>query len=180
MILIDRMTAAVRPFCYYHFNPGTMGRERKPQTGATNLSARSASHNQLPAVASAAGGADQQGDQSTADGSSKVALSLAHKLIAPDLFKPTKKNDDDVKKLKVTATWTPATIYKRDFETIHSESFQNPKNFPQEHHRTKSTKDIAEEAIKTRGEVEAIQNMCKLVRASYGTVATMLRSVSPL
>ncbi len=154
-----------------------MGRERKPQTGATNLSARSVSCSHLPAVQSA-GGVDV-GDNSTTDSSSKVARSIAHKLLAPDLYKSTKKNDDDMKKLKVTATWTPLNVYKRDFETIHRESFQNPSTFPVEKHKQKSTKEIAEEAIKRRSEVEAINNMCKLVRTSYGTVATMLRSVSP-
>ncbi len=152
-----------------------MGRERKPQTGATNLSARSVSCSQLPAVQSAGGG--DVGDNST-DSSSKVAHSIAHKLLAPDLYNSSKKNDDGMKKLKVTATWTPLNVYKRGFETIHRESFQNPSTFPVEKHKQKSTKEIAEEAIKRRSEVEAINNMCKLVRTSYGTVATMLRSVS--
>jgi hypothetical protein len=69
-------------------------------------------------------------------------------------------------------------VYKRDFETIHHESFKDPAEYPVEDCRAKTTKEIAEEAIKKRGEVEAISNMCKLVRTSYGTVATMLRSVS--
>jgi hypothetical protein len=152
-----------------------MVRERKPQTGATNLSARSASGKALlPVVPVAA----DTGGNSTA---SKVAVrSVAHKLLAPDLYKSTHKTNSEFDDLKITATWTPNDVYKRDFHTVYNDSFVDPKEVDNQtgRHGTMSTLEIAKQTVKRRDEVDSINNMCKLVRASYGTVASMLRSVS--
>lgn len=167
-----------------------MGKERKPQTGATNLSARippplspSGQHptQQQPQTQGENDGHNQAVASSSSaelvNGVPKIQRGIAHKLLAPDLYKTANK-ETHYAKLKVTATWTPLGIYKRDFETTHADDYRDPNNVPTVEHHSKTTLDIATEAIKEQDEVDAINNMCKLVRTSYGTVATMLRSVS--
>ncbi len=151
-----------------------MGKERKPQTGATNLSARN--QNAPPPLTLQ----QPKPSEEPSIEPTNIQRGLAHKLIAPDLYNTNVKEDDSYRKLKVTATWTPLNIYNRDFETTNSDDYRDPSMYPSSEHHSKTTLDIATEAIKDREEVEAINNMCKLVRASYGTVATMLRSVSTI
>lgn len=77
-----------------------------------------------------------------------------------------------------TATWKPAPIHQRDFLTTHSQSFTDP--LTRENcgpASPKSTLQIAEEAIQSREEKAAVDDLCKLIRTSYGTVGAMLRTV---
>lgn len=144
-----------------------MVRERKPQTGATNLnSSRSeASLDHAPSIAN--------NSKSTA---STFTRSWAHTMISPDEY--AKNNLEETRRtLKMTATWKPAEVYRRDFQTVHSSSYKEHQESNNNNHMAKTTEEIAAENVQRKQREDAVDNMCKLVRTSYGTVASMLRSV---
>lgn len=152
-----------------------MGRERKNQLGTSNLSARL--DNSTLGSNSSTILTNDFGAPSPAPTGSYVKT-LTRSLLAPDSFQAATKTEKSEKK-KETATWKPAKIYERDFGTVHNESFTDPVNRRNPHLPTpKSTYEIAKEQIELREEKDAVDNLCKLIRTSYGTVASMLRSVS--
>lgn len=82
------------------------------------------------------------------------------------------------KGMALTATWKPSKPPSRDFLTIHRETYQNPKEIKDMEPPAKTTLQIAEENMRKQSEQEAVDNLCKLVRTTHGTVGSMLRSVS--
>lgn len=140
-----------------------MVRERKHQTGASNLSART--ENTATVV-------------SANDSKSTFTRAWAHTMIAPDEYK-RKALEETRRELKLSATWKPKEIYKRDYQTVHTESYTDFKDIKvEERFQPKSLEQIAAENARARKRQEAVDNMCHLVRNAYGTVATMLRTVS--
>lgn len=152
-----------------------MGRERKVQTGSSNLSARM-DNSTLSTTASSL---NDFPDNSTSK-SKYISRTLTSKLLAPDLHHEKKSEKTITGPAKETATWKPAKVYERDFVTVHNDTFSDPLHRFDPLHPPKSTFEIAEEAVKKKEEKEAVDNLCKLVRTTYGTVATMLRSVSTM
>jgi hypothetical protein len=150
-----------------------MKRDRKPQTGATNLSARSTSNNSNDGNSVAV-----STTQTSSTNNSTFTRSWAHTIISPEEYKHLAP--EETSRLKMTATWKPADVYKRDFLTVNKESYKEYKDYRPHKLIPKTTEEIAEENLKHKAEVEAVDRMCQLVRTSYGTVATMLRSVSLL
>lgn len=143
-----------------------MVRERKHHTGASNLaSARSEHGNGALSVTST-------------DSKSTFTRAWAHTMISPDEYRH-KALEETRRSLKLSATWKPKEIYQRDYNTVHTESFTDFKNVKIEHGpRQKSLEEIAKESQRAKQQQEAVDNMCHLVRGAYGTVATMLRTVS--
>lgn len=150
-----------------------MGRERKNQLGTSNLSSRlensslgsgsTIKTNELPSPSPAA--------------HTKLTKSLTRSLIAPDDYQESTKKEKG-EYFNRTATWKPAPIYERDFKTDYSNSFNDPKHYTEPLAPPKSTYEIAEEQLRVKAQRSALDNLCKLIRSTYGTVATMLRSVS--
>jgi hypothetical protein len=149
-----------------------MGRERKVQTGSSNLSARMDNST----ISTTASSLSDFPDSSLSK-SKYVSKSLTSKLLAPDAHNHEKRSERSVGPAKETATWKPAKVYERDFLTVHKETFSDPGNRFDPLHPPKSTFEIAEETLKKKEEKDAVDSLCKLVRTTYGTVASMLRSV---
>lgn len=146
-----------------------MVRERKHQTGASNL-------------ASGRSDPSQQNNASVNNFSEKSTFTRAwaHTMIAPDEYKQ-KELAETKRSLKLSATWKPKSIYERDFETVHSASYTDLRNVKvHEGVKPKSLEEIAADNARTKNRQEAVDNMCRLVRGAYGTVATMLRTVSSI
>lgn len=146
-----------------------MVRERKHQTGASNL-------------ASGRSDPSQQNNVSVNNSSEKSTFTRAwaHTMIAPDEYKQ-KELAETKRCLKLSATWKPKSIYERDFETVHSASYTDLRNVKvHEGVKPKSLEEIAADNARTKNRQEAVDNMCRLVRGAYGTVATMLRTVSSI
>jgi hypothetical protein len=151
-----------------------MVRERKNQLGSSNLSAR------LDNTSFGSNTSTIQSNeflQPVKSPTGTFIKSLTNSLIAPDVFNNTSTLSKAGKK-KETATWKPAPIYERDYETVHRTAFTDPHT--RVDHRPpspKSTYEIAEENIALQEEKVAVDNLCKLIRSTYGTCATMVRSV---
>lgn len=140
-----------------------MMRERKHHTGASNLtSARSGNGHSVVST----------------DSKSTFTRAWADTMISPDEYKH-KALEETRRRLKLSATWKPKKIYQRDYQTDHTESFTDFKIVKLKHGpRQKSLEEIANENHRKKQQQDAVDNMCHLVRGAYGTVATMLRTVS--
>ena len=103
--------------------------------------------------------------------------SWTHKLLAPDMYQPTMVLDH-VREIKNTATWKPVPIYQRDFSTIASESYIDPKDRPPpyEHHTVTSEEVKRNNTIKQE-QKESMQVLCDEAKLLFGTTASMLKSV---
>jgi hypothetical protein len=133
-------------------------KERKVNTGATNLTARS-----------------ERGSIIRKD----FYRSWTHKLISPEAHVAPAQAVDQGRTYNKTATWRPVALYERNFTTTTSESFQDPstQKAPEEPH-AKSEEELTSER-KARGkQVEAVEAFCKTAKAHFGTTAAMLKAVS--
>lgn len=125
-----------------------MVKERKAQTGATNLSARSGTSISLSSQNSASTG--------------KLTREWAHTMIAPEDYKK-KSEEPSANQLKLMATWKPVEMYKRDFSTTHKEDYRLHEDEPT--HKmaaAKSTEQIAAENLEKRDQEAAVDTMCGL------------------
>lgn len=133
-------------------------------------------------MASARSDPSHQNNASVNNSSEKSMFTRAwaHTMIAPDEYKQ-KELAETKRSLKLSATWKPKAIYERDFETVHSASYTDLRNVKvHESVKPKSLEEIAADNARNKSRQEAVDNMCRLVRGAYGTVATMLRSVSSM
>jgi hypothetical protein len=133
-----------------------MVKERKIQTGASNLSAR--------------------GPMSSPE---KLATSLTHKLICPDEFPSSIGDPSKARIIKDSATWRPAAIYSRKFESVAQASFKDPSTLkppPTLTHQKSSDEIFAERERSDAAEGGLIQ-FVEFVKSRYGTTASMLRKV---
>ena len=132
-----------------------MGKERKLQTGASNLSARGLGNSP-----------------------EKLATSLTHKLICPDEFPVAAGDHSKTRVIKDSATWRPAAIFDRKFESVSSASYKNPatQSLPKQLLQRTSAEIFAER----KDEEEAVSGLItfvEFVKSRYGTTASMLKKV---
>lgn len=153
-----------------------MGRERKNQLGTSNLSAR-IENSSLGSSSTIKTNDISTNNPPSPSSFTKVTKSLTRSLIAPDDYVDPNKKTKRVSVNK-TATWKPAAIYERDFSTDHTSSFTDPKRYVEPLAPAKSTYEIAEEQLQVKAQKGALDDLCKLIRTTYGTAATMMRSVS--
>lgn len=150
-----------------------MVRERKLQMGATNMSARENSIERPP---------DSPGSSKSSvkfAQNSKFVRTWSHQLIAPEMYKPPKKDTKNFVDLRTTATWRPAEVKLRDFATTHKAEYLNPSEISSpEHAPAPSTDEIEAERAEHKKRYDAVENMCKTVKTTHGTVGSMLKSVS--
>lgn len=141
--------------------------------GATNLSARD-------------GSIEKPQDS---PGSSKTSIKFAqnssfvrtwsHQLIAPEMYKPPKKDEKNFVDLRTTATWRPSEVKQRDFTTTHKAEYLNPSEISSpEHAPAPSAEEVEAERAESQNQYKAVENMCKTVKTTHGTVGSMLKSVS--
>ena len=142
-----------------------MVKERKAQTGATNLSARSEI-------------------LSTKKDTVPVAFtrSWTHKLISPDVYQPKDTDHSNDRKIENTATWLPLAIHRRDFNSTTSTSYSDPRTVPVKVRKIRTTKEIEDDDARAAKQRESVEALSKLARKCYGTTGAMLKSVisSPL
>ena len=133
-------------------------RERKPNHGATNLTARSERGSIIK---------------------SEFYRSWTHKLISPDVHQSTSAPVDTDHVYKKSATWRPVDLVERNFTTTHSSSYLNPKDqTPLPDHRERSEEELAHERQVKEDQIEAVNALCKTAKAHFGTTASMMKVVS--
>ncbi len=140
----------------------SMVKERKAQTGATNLSARSDTN---------------QNEKSNA-GPSKFFRSWTHKLVSPDEYHARDPNLDKVREISNTATWLPLKIHSRDFNSTSSASFRDPRTIPVKQKKVRTIQEIEEDDKRLADQRESVTSLCKLATRAYGTTAAMMKSAS--
>jgi hypothetical protein len=133
-------------------------KERKVNTGATNLTARS-----------------ERGSIIRKD----FYRSWTHKLISPEAHAPPAAAVGHAATYNKTATWRPVALYEREFTTTTTDSFQDPSTLkaPEEPH-AKSEEQLSMERKARSKQVEAVEAFCKTAKAHFGTTAAMLKAVS--
>lgn len=140
-------------------------KERKPQFGATNLTARSdasASSNKSKLNSSAP---------------TKFHRSWTHKLISPDEYNVSGPNIENLREIDKTATWLPMSIHERDFKTNTTISYRDPRDVPVKVRKIRTTKEIEHDNRRAQEQKESVDSLCKLARKCYGTTGAMLKTV---
>lgn len=108
----------------------------------------------------------------------KYTRSWTHKLLAPDMYQPPIVLDH-VREIKNTATWKPVPIYQRNFNTITSESYIDPKERPPIHELHEITSEEIQRINTLKNEQkESMQVLCDEAKLLFGTTASMLKSVT--
>lgn len=114
-------------------------------------------------------------------GKSKFVRTWSHQLIAPEMYKKPDTGNKREVQIKTTATWRPNEVGTRDFTTTHKDTYLNPASIPVVDYGFKesSSEEIAAKNTELKMRQRAVDSMCKLVKSTHGTMAAMLRSVSP-
>lgn len=144
-----------------------MVKERKLQTGSSNLSAR---------------GSCDMSMSKTMPGSNKKLFqkSYTHKLICPDEYPPAVRSGTHDRHIEKSAIWRPADLYRRDFQTIHRASFLDPQKQkpPTEMAAEKSLAEIDGANRLREKQVTALEQLVLFTKEHYGTSAAMMKRVS--
>ena len=136
-------------------------KERKVNSGATNLSARTV-HSERGTVIKP-----------------DFVRSWTHKLISPDEYIPKEREIDSTHVYKNTATWRPVPILPREFKTVHTESYRNPKDVPKPFHfELQTPEEINRLKTIEDNKLHAVETLCRTAKAHFGTTASMMKAVS--
>jgi hypothetical protein len=140
-----------------------MVKERKPQTGASNLNSSrlTSTKNGKPA------------------NESNFVRTLSHRVIASEKHAKPNTTNKKERTIKGAATWGPSEVYERDFTSTHHASYLNPIGIADDPHKFRSltTEQIATQNEENRIRRMAVENMVKIAKSTHGTMASMLRSV---
>eukprot|EP00981_Chlorochromonas_danica_P002272 scaffold440_cov277-Ochromonas_danica.AAC.6 len=167
-----------------------MVKERKLQSGVSNLSSRlpltsptpTPAAPSTPTTTTTTTQQQQQQQQAQAIGStdkSNFTRAWSHQLLAPEMYHSSDTmGDSDQRKKKLTATWKPSEVTKTDFTTTSHSSYINPKAVFQVDYCPKelSSDEIAAKNEEVRRQKEAVHALCQVVKSTHGTVAAMLRA----
>lgn len=130
-----------------------MVKERKIQSGATNISARDGTLHKL-------------GD---------FHRSPSHKLIAPGVYKPP-TNNELVRDISITAVWKKdCKPVDSDFHTVHTDSFRDPSTIPPRHFKIKSLAETEAEVVQVKRQDQAMDKFLRMSKKVYGTTAGMFK-----
>eukprot|EP01031_Cornospumella_fuschlensis_P031424 gene31424-37982_t len=148
-----------------------MVKERKIQMGASNLSARDGSI-ERPLDSPSSSKSSIKFAQN-----SNFVRTWSHQLIAPEMYKPPKKDNKNFVDLRTTATWRPSEVKQRDFATTHKAEYLNPSEIKSpEHAPAPSSEEVEAQRAENKVRYDAVENMCKTVKSTHGTVGSMLKS----
>lgn len=108
---------------------------------------------------------------------SKMARSYTHKLICPDEYPPPNGPSSKSRHIENSATWRPAPIYERQYESDHSINFKDPKTQlpPKALAKPRSLHDIEAEVKLKEDARLSMERLVLFTQERYGTSAAMMK-----
>jgi hypothetical protein len=134
-------------------------KERKPQGGTSNLSARSV-------------GADKTGEKSFV----QRYRSHTFNLVQPVNETMTDHSPSEKQRtITSTSVWGSNEICSRDFTTTHNESYLDPADIPHKIGDVKTAAETHAEIMKEKQQRAAMKKLVAMTTTVYGTTSQMLR-----